>query len=286
MVPAHEPADHARPTTCAVLTRTRNLSVDRMGNEFEPDPQGNTLPTVFPRYTAPARARVVLNLSLPKWPTSRIAQGPVAHLGLNRHDSSQLWLLGMPLRSEAPWTILTPTVHRPSRRAAETGGREVATTRTEDRAERLPPRTAATRNWYAVAGARPVPRYDVTVPGTEPMTLPSFRIRYLSGDGPLAGPAQRNATELVVEERATSPAGRSSGGLCHGAQITRPAIRPMTTTVAIATRGTAHFRRRRGAPAGAAGATESVTGAGAGPRGSTAVTPPSDTSGFQSVPSQ
>src|SRR6266487_3017275 len=262
MVPAHEPADHARPTTCAVLTRIRILNVDRMGNAFEPDPQGNTLPTVFPLYTAPARARVVLNLSLPKWPTSRTAQGPAAHLGLNRHDSSQLWLLGMPLRSEAPWTILTPTVHRPSRRAAETGGREVATTRTEERAERLPPRTAATRNWYAVAGARPVPRYDVTVPGTEPIILPSFRIRYLSGGGPLAGPAQRNATELVVEEPATSPAGCSSGGLCHGAQITRPAISPMTT-VAIATRGTAHFRRRRGAPTGAAGAAESVTGAGA-----------------------
>jgi hypothetical protein len=170
MVPDHEPADHTRPATCAVLTRIRILNVDWMGNEFEPDPQGNTLPTVFPRYTAPARARVVLNLSLPKWPTSRTAQGPVAHLGPNRHDSSQLWLLGMPRRSEAPWTILTPTVHRPSRRAADTGGREVATTRTEDRAERLPPRTAATRNWYAVAGARPVPRYDVTVPGTEPIT--------------------------------------------------------------------------------------------------------------------
>jgi hypothetical protein len=68
MVPDHEPADHTRPATCAVLTRIRILNVDRMGNEFEPDPQGNTLPTVFPRYTAPARARVVLNLSLPKWP--------------------------------------------------------------------------------------------------------------------------------------------------------------------------------------------------------------------------
>ncbi len=89
MVPDHEPADHARPATCAVLTRI--LSVDRMGNEFEPDPQGNTLPTVFPRYTAPARARVVLNLSLQKRPMSRTAQGPAAHLGLNRHDSSQLW---------------------------------------------------------------------------------------------------------------------------------------------------------------------------------------------------
>src|SRR5436190_18687840 len=147
MVPDHEPADHARPATCAVLTRI--LSVDRMGNEFEPDPQGNTLPTVFPRYTAPARARVVLNLSLPKRPMSRTAQGPAAHLGLNRHDSSQLWLLGMPRRSEAPWTTLTPTVHRPSRRAADTGGREVATTRTEDRAERLlpapPPRGTGTR---------------------------------------------------------------------------------------------------------------------------------------------
>ena len=149
MVPDHEPADPARPATCAVLTRIRILNVDRMGNAFEPDPQGNTLPTVLPLYTAPARARVVLNLSLPKWPTSRTAQGPAAHLGLNRHDSSQLWLLGMPLRSEAPWTILTPTVHRPSRRAAETGGREVATTRTEEEPNACrpapPPRGTGTR---------------------------------------------------------------------------------------------------------------------------------------------
>src|SRR5262245_25472760 len=258
------------------------------------------------------------------WPASRTAQGPATHLGLNRHDSSQLWLLGMPLRSEAPWTIFTPTVQRPSRRAAETGGREVATTRTEDSAERFPPRTAATRNWYAVAGARPVPRYDVTDPGTEPIILPSSRITYLSGSGPVAGPSQRNETELVVEEPATSPVGRNTGGLFHGAQITRPAIRPSTTTAAIATRGMAPFRRLRGAtagppgpadpaagaagsatasaelaaspaePAAGAGPAESVAGAGSGvrcadgggPRGSTVVTPPSDTSGFQSVPSQ
>src|SRR5215475_646138 len=290
------------------------------------------------------------------WPASRTAQGPAAHLGLNRHDSSQLWLLGMPLRSEAPWTIFTPTVHRPCRRAAETGGREVATTRTGDRAERCPPRTAATRNWYAVAGSRPVPRYDVTDPGTEPTTLPSSRITYLSGSGPVAGPAQRNATDLVVEGPATSPVGRSSGGLFHGAQITRPAIKPSTATAAIATRGITHLRRRRSVAAGplgpadpaagsgptesaaasaelaagpaelaaasaelaagpaelaaasaesaastgpaepatSAGLAESVAGAGSGvrcadgggPRGSTVVTPPSDTSGFQSVPSQ
>src|SRR5262249_57978121 len=119
-------------------------------------------------------------------PASRRAQARAGPLRLNRHDSSQLWLLGMPLRSEAPWTIFTPTVHRPCRRAAETGGREVATTRTGDRAERCPPRTAATRNWYAVAGSRPVPRYDVTDPGTGPTTLPSARIRDLSGTRPVA----------------------------------------------------------------------------------------------------
>src|SRR5215813_11733417 len=196
------------------------------------------------------------------WPASRTAQGPAAHLGLNRHDSSQLWLLGMPLRSEAPWTIFTPTVHRPCRRAAETGGRDVATTRTEDRAERCPPRTAATRNWYAVAGSRPVPRYDVTDPGTEPTTLPSSRITYLSGSGPVAGPAQRNATELVVEGPATSPVGRSSGGLFHGAQITRPAIKPSTATAAIATRGITHLRRRRGVAAGPLGPADPAAGAG------------------------
>src|SRR5215475_11987349 len=184
------------------------------------------------------------------WPASRTAQGPAAHLGLNRHDSSQLWLLGMPLRPEAPLTMFTPTVHRPGRRAAETGGREAATTRTEDRAERFPPRTAATRNWYAMAGARPVPRYDVTDPGTEPMILPSSRMTYLSGSGPVAGAAQRNETELVVEGPATSPVGRNTGGLFHGAQITRPAIKPSTTTAAIATSETAHLRRLRGAAAG------------------------------------
>src|SRR6266699_3923045 len=62
MVPAHELAVHARLSTHAVVTVTRILSVDRMGNEAEPDPHGNTLPLIFPLYTAPARVSVVLNL--------------------------------------------------------------------------------------------------------------------------------------------------------------------------------------------------------------------------------
>src|SRR6478672_4021537 len=83
------------------------------------------------------------------------------------------------------------------------------------------------------------------VPGTEPATWPSRRITYLPGGGPVAGPAQRNATELVVDGPAVSPPGRSSGGLFHGAQISRPAIRPSTTTAAAA--ATAQVRRFRGA---------------------------------------
>jgi hypothetical protein len=196
------------------------------------------LPTVFPRYTAPARARVVLNLSLPKWPMSRTAQGPVAHLGLNRHDSSQLWLLGMPRRSEAAWTILTPTVHRPSRRPADTGGREVATTRTEDRAERLPPRTAATRNWYAVAGAH-------------------FRRRR----GAPAGAA--GAAESVTGASATE----SVTGAGVTESVTRAGAAGSETGAGTAGSLTAGSAVRCG------------SGGGAGPRGSTAVTPPSDTSG-------
>jgi len=62
---------------------------------------------------------------------------------------------------------------------------------------------------------------------------------------------QRNVTELVVEGPAVSPAGRSSGGLFHGAQSSRPASRPSTTTAATAITGTAHFRRLRGAGAAA-----------------------------------
>src|SRR6266700_4736567 len=249
MVPAHELAVHARLSTHAVVTVTRILSVDRMGNEAEPDPHGNTLPLIFPLYTAPARVSVVLNLCPLIPPESRTAHAPAAHFGLASHDSVHL---REPVRSARPRTILMLTVHGPCKRAADMGGVEVLTTRTEDAAERLPPRTAATRYWYAVAGARPVPRYDMTVPGTEPITLPSCRIKYLPGGGPVAGRDQRNVTELVVDGPAVSPAGRSSGGLFHGAQISRPAIKPSTATIANAATGTAHLRRPRTTAAGTA----------------------------------
>jgi hypothetical protein len=268
-----------------------------MGNEPEPDPHGNTLPMIFPRYTAPARTRVVLNVNPLIPPESRTSHGPAAHFGLASHVSSQV--LGVSLKLEKPLMILMLTVHCPCHRAAEMGGVEVLTTRTDDRAERLPPRSAATRYRYVVAGARPVPWYDVTVPGTEAITLPSRRITYLSGAGPVAGRDQLNATEPVVEGPATSPAGRSSGGLFHGAQITRPTIRPSTATAAVAATGMAHRRRPRRTAEGtaeAAGMAEAAVGGGSagacGPGGgrnpswSVAVTPPSDTWAVQSVPSQ
>src|SRR5215470_485923 len=157
---------------------------------------------------------------------------------------------------ELPRVILAATVHEPCQRAAETGGMAVRTVSTEDGAERLPPRSAATRYWYGVSGARPVVLYDVTVPETEPTTSPLDRIRYLSGSGPVAGFDQWNVTEPVVSGPAVSPVGRSSGGLFQGAQITRPVIRPTTTRSAIPA-GTAQPRRLRrgvgGAPAGAIG---------------------------------
>src|SRR6185437_786438 len=101
------------------------------------------------------------------------------------------------------------------------------------------------------------------VPGTEPATWPLRRITYLPGSGPVAGPAQRNATEVVVDGPAVSPPGRSSGGLFHGAQISRPASRPSTTAA------TAQIRRgrRAGAPGdgpAAGGGSAGYSDAGAG----------------------
>src|SRR5262249_55671150 len=154
--------------------------------------------------------------------------------------------------------------------------------------------------------------WGVRVRGTEPTTWPSRRITYLSGGGPVAGRDQRNATELVVDGPAVKPAGRSSGGLFHGAQISRPASRPSTTTAATAITGTAHARRLRGGAAadGAAAGGMAAGGAAAGgsagggrvagggsagcsdvaggraPGWSVAAIPPSDTWAVQSVPSQ
>src|SRR5262249_39384037 len=157
--------------------------------------------------------------------------------------SSQLWA---PVMLAPPRMILMLTAHCPCSRAAETGGVAVATTMTDDRAERLPPRSAATRYRYAVAGASPVVWEEVAVPGTEPVTSPSRRITYLSGGGPVAGVDQPNETELVVDGPAVRPVGRSSGGGFHGAQITRPTTRPSTATIATAITGRAHLRRRCG----------------------------------------
>src|SRR5437667_8081465 len=131
MEPAHELAVHARLSGCAAVTVILILIVDRMGNEMEPDPQGNMLPFIFPRYTSPARVRVVLNLSPLMRPESSTAHGPAAHFGVASHDSAHLrW---PPLMEPAPLTILMLTVHGPWKRAAETGGVTVRTTRTADR---------------------------------------------------------------------------------------------------------------------------------------------------------
>src|SRR5215469_1890766 len=303
MVPPQELAIHAPLPTRAATTLSWIFAVDRTANELEPVPHGNTLPTTVPWYVAPARLRVVLNACPLMLPESRTSHGPVTQAGLASHDSSQfLW----PVREEAPRTIFRWTVHAPCSRAAASGGMEVRTASAADRAERLPPRTAATRYWYALAGARPVTRYDVTVPRTEPITLPSCRIWYLSGGGPVAGPAQWNATELVVEVPAASPVGRSSGGLRHGAQSSRPTIRPSAATTAITATRKARLRRAGAgaavmgaAPAGAAVASAAVTGAagavarvasagngGGDSSGSVAVTPLSATAAVQPVPSQ
>jgi hypothetical protein len=259
MVPAHELAVHAWLSTCAVVSVTRIVCVDGSGTEEEPDPQGNKLALNMPLYTAPARARVTLNVCPLIPPESTTAHAPAAHFGLACHDSTQL--LGA-VRSALPRTILRLTFHGPCQRAAEMGGVRVVTTMMADAADRLPPRTATTRYRYAMAGASPVPRYDVTVPGTEPITLRSCRIMYLSGAGPVAGPDQRNVTELVVEGPATSPAGRNNGGLCHGAQMTSPAITPATATTAIAIMATARLPRPRRTTAGTTGAVTGENSAG------------------------
>src|SRR6266487_1613147 len=124
------------------------------------------------------------------------------------------------------------------------------------------------------------------VPWTEPITLPLRRITYLSGAGPVAGPDQWNATELVVEGPATSPAGRNSGGLAHRAQVTRPAVKP--STAAITTTGRTHLRRpRRAAAAAVTGEGPAGCGGvgvgGANPDKSVVATPPSATFAVQPV---
>src|SRR5215469_18656641 len=71
-------------------------------------------------------------------------------------------------------------------------------------------------------------------PLTEPTTCSSRTIWYRSGAGPVVGPDQWNATELVVEKTAVSPAGRKTGAEVFArAVIIRPAVAPSTTTAAI-----------------------------------------------------
>lgn len=249
---AHEMADETGQLECLLVVQVRKWLVSGVSR---------TAAAAYrpPLYTEPARARVTLNVC-PLIPLeSTTAHAPAAHFGLACHDSTQL--LGA-VRSAPPRTILRLTFHGPCQRAAEMGGVRVVTTMMADAADRLPPRTATTRYRYAVAGASPVPRYDVTVPGIEPITLRSCMIMYLSGAGPVAGPDQRNATELVVEGPATSPAGRNSGGLCHGAHMTSPAITPATATTAIAIMATARLPRPRRTTAGTAGAVTGENSAG------------------------
>src|SRR4029077_18663830 len=84
------------------------------------------------------------------------------HFGVACHVSSHV---GGPVRPAAPRVVLMLTVHVPCSRPAARGGVAVVTTMTGDGAERLPPRSAATRYRYAVAGASPVPREEGVVPG-------------------------------------------------------------------------------------------------------------------------
>src|SRR5215469_2727923 len=155
MVPPQELAIHAPLPTRAATTPSWIFAVDRTANELEPVPHGNTLPTTVPWYVAPARLRVVLNACPLMLPESRTSHGPVTQAGLASHDSSHfLW----PVREEAPRTIFRWTVHAPCSRAAASGGMEVRTASTVDRAERLPPRTAAA---VLVCGGRSEARYPV-----------------------------------------------------------------------------------------------------------------------------
>ena len=61
-------------------------------------------------------------------------------------------------------------------------------------------------------GASPVVRYEVVVPATEPITLPSRRMRYRVGSGPLEGADQKIATEVSVAGPAVRRVGCATGG--------------------------------------------------------------------------
>src|SRR4029077_15262958 len=99
-------------STRAAATVIRSLTVDRMANAWEPFPHGNTLPAIFPRYSAPARVSVVVNANPLRLRESRTSHGPAAHFGVACHVSSHV---GGPVRPAGPPGSLMLTVHRPSR---------------------------------------------------------------------------------------------------------------------------------------------------------------------------
>ena len=90
-----------------------------------------------------------------------------------------------------------------------------------------------------MSGVSPVARYEVAVPGTEPVTLPFRRMRYCVGRGPLEGADQKIAAEVSVARPAVSRVGRATGGPaaeCHLAQIAAlAAIKTMAATPLTAT---------------------------------------------------
>src|ERR1022692_1812253 len=146
MVPVHELAVHARLSAPAELRVSRKLRVLRMG--WVLPSQFSMWALVVPVYTAPARVRVAVNgmgLKLPgpvMAPESSTAQGPDGQRGLN----CQVSVHCVPVANVPPGDLTTwlPTVHDPSRMAAETGGVTVLAVRMEDRRERVASRTAVT----------------------------------------------------------------------------------------------------------------------------------------------
>src|ERR1700750_723434 len=107
MRPSHDPATQARLSTRAAATVIRISPVARRASDWEPFPHGNTLPAISPRYSAPARASVVVNANPLRLPDSRTSHGPAAHFGVACHVSSHV---GGPVRPAAPRVILMLTV--------------------------------------------------------------------------------------------------------------------------------------------------------------------------------
>jgi hypothetical protein len=95
-----------------------------------------------------------------------------------------------------------------------------------DRGELLLPRSAFTWKVKDIAGVSPRASNQVTVPGTDLITVPFSKITYLSGVGPEAGPAHLKDTELVVELSGVSPVGRKTGGLPARLHAATPTVPP------------------------------------------------------------